>query len=343
MKAALIIFSALHRLVTGLKNALYEWGWMRPRRAPLPVISVGSLALGGMGKTPLAMEILGYISSRGLRPALVARGYKGSWEQKGGMLSDGRGIYGNWRQSGDEAYLAAQRFPQAGVFVGKRRLRSCLRAKSEGFDLAVLDDGFQHRKLVRDLDIVIFDPAEKTALREPFSGLKRAHLILLPDSARERTRQKISKGSPAARVVRFSIMPKAFHRVGESGPEETVDLGRFRGRRVLAFCGIARPDRFFAMLESLGLGLLDRMAFSDHHSYPPASWRRIWGRVEALKPEAVITTEKDAIKLLHREDRNVGPGSPETAAPIWALRIEPLLPPEFYRVLDSVLAAKGKA
>ncbi|HEX9902684.1 MAG TPA: tetraacyldisaccharide 4'-kinase [Acidobacteriota bacterium] len=329
MNAALFVFSSFHRSVTGFKNSLYERGWIRPRRAPLPVVSVGSLALGGMGKTPLVMEILSHMISRGLRPALVTRGYRGAWEKRGGMLSDGRRVYGDWRQAGDEACLVARRFPQAGVFVGKHRFLSCLRAKAEGFDLAVLDDGFQHRKLHRDLDIVIFDPSEKTALREPMSALKRAHLILLPESAGKKILEKVSKRSPAAEVVRYSVSPRTFHRVSETGSPEALDLARFRGARALAFCGIARPERFFTTLEGLGLLLLDRMAFPDHHSYPPSSWRRIGKRVEALKPEAIVTTEKDAVKL-----------GPATSLPLHALRIGLALPSEFFRAVDSALAPK---
>jgi tetraacyldisaccharide 4'-kinase len=340
MNAALFVFSSFHRSVTGFKNSLYERGWIRPRRVPLPVVSVGSLALGGMGKTPLVMEILSQMISKGLRPALVTRGYRGAWEQGGGMLSDGRHIYGDWRQAGDEACLVARRIPQAGVFVGKHRFLSCLQAKAEGFDLAVLDDGFQHRKLHRDLDIVIFDPAEKTALREPFSALKRAQLILLPESSGKRIQEKISKRSPAAKVVRYSVSPRAFHRISETGSPEALDLARFRGARALAFCGIARPERFFTMLEGLGLLLLDRMAFPDHHPYPPSSWRRIREKVEALRPETVVTTEKDAVKLLGRPDLSVGRPGPATALPLHVLRIGLALPSEFFRAVDSVLAPK---
>src|SRR4030042_2871316 len=103
MNAAIALFSHIDRLVTRARNVLYDLGWIKPRRAPLLVLSVGSLALGGMGKTPLVMEILNHIISRGLRPALVTRGYRGTWEKRGGMLSDGRRVYGDWRQGGGEA------------------------------------------------------------------------------------------------------------------------------------------------------------------------------------------------------------------------------------------------
>jgi len=341
MKAGLFVFSLFHRFGAGLKNLLYGWGWIRPRRAALPVFSVGSLAWGGMGKTPLAMEILKYFIAQGVRPALVTRGYRGAWERKGGILSDGRRPFGDWRQAGDEAYLTARRFPQAGVFVGKHRILSCRQAQAAGFDLAVLDDGFQHRKLRRDLDVVIFDPDEKAALREPLSGLKRANLILLPETSGVEIQIKVSKWSPGAMVLRYSTRPLAFYRINEEGAEEALDLELFRGRRALAFCGIARPERFFVMLEAMGLRLLERMTFPDHHPYPSASWRRVRGRADALKPEAVITTEKDAVKLLNRPDLASGQAGPAKALALYALRVEPVLPPEFFRAIDSALKVAG--
>jgi tetraacyldisaccharide 4'-kinase len=342
MNAAIAFFSHAYRLATRARNVLYDLGWIKPRRAPLPVVSVGSLALGGMGKTPLVMEILSQLISRGLRPALVTRGYRGAWEKRGGLLSDGRHVYGDWRQAGDEACLVARRIPQAGVFVGKHRFLSCLRAKAEGFDLALLDDGFQHRKLHRDLDIVIFDPAETAALREPFSALKRAHLILLPEGSHKKNQEKLSRRFPAAEIMRYSASPRAFHPVGETGSPEALDLARFRGSRALAFCGIARPERFFTMLEGLGLVLLDRMAFADHHPYPPSSWRRITEKVEALRPEVVVTTEKDAVKLRSRPDLSAGGASPATTMPFHTLRIGLVLSSEFFRAVDSALAPKER-
>jgi tetraacyldisaccharide 4'-kinase len=340
MNAVIALLSRAYRLATRARNVFYDRGWIRPRRAPLPVVSVGSLALGGMGKTPLVMEILSHMISRGLRPALITRGYRGAWERRGGMLSDGRRVYGDWRQAGDEACLVARRIPQAGVFVGKHRFLSCLQAKTKKFDLAVLDDGYQHRKLHRDLNIVIFDPAEKTALREPLSALKRAHLILLPEGSGKKIQEKISRQSPAAEVMHYSVNPLAFHPIKETGSPEGLDLARFRGVRALAFCGIARPERFFTMLEALGLRLVDRISFSDHHPYPPGSWRRIKERVEALGPEAVVTTEKDAVKLLSRPDLSGGSVGLATAPRLHALRIGLTLPPEFFRAVDSCLTPK---
>ncbi len=327
MKAAIALYSQASCLATRAKNALYDQGWLRPRRAPLPVISVGSLALGGMGKTPLAAEILGHFLAGGRRPALVSRGYKGAWESRGGVLSDGQKIFGDWRQAGDEPALVALRFPRAGVFVGKNRYFSCLRAKAKGFDLAVLDDGFQHRKLFRYLDIALYDPAEGLALREPLVALRRAHLILIQEGSPAAVREKVRARFSKAKVLGYSVIPLEFLRAGTA---ERLPLGRLGKSEALAFCGIARPERFFTMLEGLGLRLLDRIAFPDHHAYPESSWQRIMDRVKFLKPEALVTTEKDAVKL-------AGRSLPENGPPLYTLRIGLSLDREFYEAIDSAL------
>ena len=155
MKVALLVYSFFSRPLSRIKNSLYDRGVLKPRRAPLPVISVGNISLGGTEKTPLAMELLSQLVALGRRPALISRGYKGRWEKRGGVLSDGRAILGTWQDGGDEPYLIARSFPTVGVYVGKERLTSCRRAAEAGFDIAVLDDGFQHRRLARDLDIVL--------------------------------------------------------------------------------------------------------------------------------------------------------------------------------------------
>src|SRR4030042_1951907 len=142
MKLALLVYSFFSRRLSRIKNFLYDRGVFKPRRAPLPVISVGNISLGGTEKTPLAMELLSGLLALGRRPALISRGYKGRWEKTGGVLSDGRSILGTWQDAGDEPCLIARSFPAVGVYVGKNRLTSCRRAAGAGVDIAGLDDGF---------------------------------------------------------------------------------------------------------------------------------------------------------------------------------------------------------
>ena len=187
MKFLLTVYAAFSRPVCRIKRRLYKSGVLRAERAPLTVLSVGNLALGGSEKTPLVLELLDFLRRNGRRPALVTRGYKGAWERSGGVLSDGRTIAGTWREAGDEPFLAALRFPDAGVYVGKNRAASCRLAFDAGFDIAVLDDGFQHLRLRRDLDIVLHDPAARTPLREGSAALSAADIVLMKKTPGGRT------------------------------------------------------------------------------------------------------------------------------------------------------------
>jgi len=327
MRLLLLAFSLLSRAGSRVKNRLYKHGIFKPRKAPLPVISVGNISFGGSGKTPLAMEILSRLLDRGRRPALISRGYRGNWERKGGVLSDGKQILGDWRDGGDEPFLAARSVPGAGVFIGRDRLTSCQKAAQLGFDVAVLDDGFQHRRLARDLDIVLFSPGEKISLREPFSSLKRADMVLLEKErpARERTGNALRRLSPPPLV--YSVVSRGFFDLRSGDPLPTTEIVRMR---ILAFCGIARPQRFRDQILRVGLDPVCFLAFSDHHAYPDRSLAKIARAGRDSRAEAVVTTEKDAVKLAGRKDP-LGP------LPVYLLRIGLEVEAGFYERLNSLL------
>jgi tetraacyldisaccharide 4'-kinase len=297
MNIFLYPYSWISRGVTFLKNRLYRAGVFSAKKPGLKVVSVGNLSLGGTGKTPLVMEVMRHLQAEGLKTALVTRGYKGRWEKNGGLLTDGEHYYGTWEDSGDEPYMVARNIPGAGVFVGRHRLRSCRLAKVKGFAVAVLDDGFQHRKLYRDLDIVLFDPKEKV-LREPASSLDRAHLILVPESQAPFHMDLLARRFPKAHIFSFSVVTKGFYKV--TGKHTAPLSTDFHGADCLAFCGIGRPERFFGFLQGLGLELAATMVFPDHHPYPESTLDKILEKYRNLKPQLVVTTEKDAVKLAGR-------------------------------------------
>ncbi len=327
MKIAVLVFSLFSRFISRIKNALYDFRILRPKRAALPVISVGSIFLGGTEKTPLAMEILGQLLKKGFRPALVSRGYKGQWEREGGLVSDGSSILASWEQSGDEPLMIARAIPRAGVFVGKDRLASCRRAKDQGFDIAVLDDGFQHRRLFRDLDIVVYSPLEKIALREPRSSLKRADLILIKEGDDRRSVPARIHRPTRKDVMTYAVIYKGFFHLWKDESLSSEDAAK---KRWLAFCGIARPERFFSQLERAGARIVSRLAFSDHHAYPDSSLDKIVRRLKASGAEAAVTTEKDAVKILGRH-HHFGDW------PVYCLKIGLRLEPEFQARLDAFL------
>ena len=311
MRAALLAFSPFSRLVCRAKDALYGRGVLKAARAPLPVVGVGNLAFGGTGKTPLAAELLARLMGMGHRPALVSRGYRGAWERTGGILSDGKGVRGTWAEGGDEPFMIARRFPAAGVFVGKDRLAACFIARELGFTAVVLDDAFQHRRLARDLDIVLFDPSGRLPLREGRSALGRADFILVRKGGDPAAIRGVRESFHRATVCEYAVAPRDLVDVRTGRTAAATSL---QGERVFAFCGIAGPRRFLATLEALGATIAGSMAFPDHFAYPPRALKRIAAAFAESQADHLVTTEKDAVKLAPA-------GMPLEGLPLRVLRI----------------------
>lgn len=330
MTILLAFYSLISRTVCRINGILFKAGIRQRREAPLPVISVGNLTLGGSEKTPLALELLIHFLGLGRRPALVTRGYMGRWEEEGGVLSDGRALLGGWEEAGDEPYMIARHVPRAGVFVGKNRYRSCLKAKEMGFDLAVLDDGFQHAKLARDVDIVLYDPTAGRGRREGPSALGRADIILVKKGG-EAALRRIRQRFPAAAAFEYAVVPRRL-RLLETG--ERIAAGVLQGKKILAFCGIARPERFFSLLIESGLPPRTKMPFPDHFPYLPPGLDRIAAACERDRIEALLTTEKDAVKLIGRTWAFA-------STPLYVLDIGLDLPPAFFEKIGASLGSAG--
>jgi tetraacyldisaccharide 4'-kinase len=324
MRNLLLPLSLLHRTGARVVDRLYALGIRRARSAPLPVVSVGNLHFGGSEKTPLSIHLIERFLEWGHRPALVTRGYRGKWEKTGGVLSDGRDIRGGWREGGDEPYMVARRCPRAGVMVGRDRLAGCRRAAELGFDVAVLDDGFQHRALARDLDILLYRREGAEIRREFESALARCHIILARSDRLEDLRANLERRSPGAALFGYRVVHRGFQPIGAPSPAPRDPAGK----TTLAVCGIARPDRFAASLRELGLEPADRIEFPDHHGYPASSLDLIRKRAESCGASIILTTEKDAVKLEGRLD-----GMP----PAFYLEIGLSLPADFDARLRAVL------
>lgn len=315
------------RLVCRAKRSLYAGGIRRAAAAPLPVISVGNIALGGSGKTPLVLDLLRFLLEEGFRPALVSRGYKGGWEKIGGVVSDGKSLLAGLEEAGDEPFMAALNTPRAGVYVGRDRLASCRRAAAAGFNVAVLDDGFQHLRLARDFDIVLQDASRGRILREGSSALRRADIVL---HAGAPPRLRTVRGAATPLLFPCATSAKGLVPLGGGTPAVPSSAA---GERFLAFSGIARPERFFDLLEALGLPPAARISFPDHYAYPDRALARIASEAGAAGCRRLITTEKDAAKLRGRLEA-------ATSLPAFYLKIGLDLPTAFY---DAVRARLGQA
>lgn len=261
---------------------------LRPgTRVGVPVICVGNLTAGGTGKTPAVLALARRLAARGVRVAIVSRGHGG--RARGPVRVDparhGAG------EVGDEPLLLADAAP---TYVARDRLAGCRQAVAEGAGAILLDDGFQNPAVAKDLAIVVIDAAAGFGngrcipagpLREPVAGgLARAGIVLLVGPPADRAAFRAGEARLAGRpVVEAEIRP--------------VDTGTdWQGRRVLAFAGIGRPEKFFATLRALGADLVAAHGFPDHAPYPRAMLERL-SRDAAAARAMLVTTDKDAVRL----------------------------------------------
>lgn len=320
--------AALYGAAVAARLAAYRRGLLPVRRAGRPVLSVGNVAAGGTGKTPFVRWLAGELLQRGRRPSILTRGY-GRRSRGTVVVSDGAGAVASVREAGDEASVLARALPSVPVVAEARRVRGARRAEEiqPGIALHLLDDGFSHVALERDLDVVLLDAASPDAggallpagrLREPLSSLARADLLVVtktdeadPAAARavaERWAPGVPVYHAATRVL--GIRDEAGRAV------EAVDLP---GATLVAVAGLARPDSFFATLAALGITPAAALAFPDHEPYGPSALGRIEKAAEESGATAVVATEKDAVKLEGR-----------LALPLYRVAIDmPVLDPGF--------------
>jgi tetraacyldisaccharide 4'-kinase len=290
-----------------LRHIAYRLGWLKTRRLRRPVISVGNLSVGGTGKTPMVISMAGILLAAGRRPCILTRGY-GRRRGKGPTLLDPeeRLVY-DARAVGDEPAAMAKALPDVPIVVGADRFRGgtiAERAFRPGVFL--LDDGFQHLGLYRDLDVVLLDvttpPSELKLLpagrlRETFQALKRADWVVLTRTElgdASRMEARVRTANPQARIFRCStkFAGLAAARNGQPEPHE-----KLLGKKVAAFCGIGNSAAFFADLRTWGFNVAAERAFADHHVYQHRDLENIFALARASRAEAVLTTEKDLMNL----------------------------------------------
>jgi len=281
-------------------RAAYERGWLEATRLPCAVVSVGAITAGGSGKTPLAAALAAALHARGLRCALASRGYGRAGGEEVELVSDGVGLRSTAARAGDEPLVLAAHAPGVPVLVARDRARAGRRAVGAfGAEVLVLDDGFQHHRLARDLDVVVLDGAEglgngavlpRGPLREPPAALRRADAIVVMDgplAPEDEARVAAHAGAAARFAVRRA--PAALRPLGHGAPEPPESL---RGREVGLLSGLARPAAFRRTVESLGARVVAERRFADHHRYRAADLAGL-----AAHAPLWLTTEKDAVKL----------------------------------------------
>ncbi len=283
-----------------LAQARRAWFARRPharRRLPVPVISVGNLSVGGSGKTPAVASLARLLLASGERPAILSRGYARRHPVDGVLVvSDGRLVFEPVERSGDEPQLLARTLPGVPVLVcPDRYLAGMLAHRRFGATALLLDDGFQHLELERDIDLLLVRPEDirdellpHGRLREPLSAAKAAHAIVVPGSFGEAApvAAMLGKG-PVFTLDQEFATPRLVRPFGDP-----VSEGAFgTSRRLVAVAGIARPERFFKTVETLGWEIAQPMVFRDHHWFTRKDVETVHDTVQMLGAGVVITTE----------------------------------------------------
>ncbi len=306
-RAGLRLAETPYALATRARNAAFDRGWKASLHVPVPVVSVGNLTTGGTGKTPMVAWLARWFREREVRVAIVSRGYGAQH----GHLND-------------EGIELEQTLPDVPHVQQPDRVAGALMAIEEfTSQLILLDDGFQHRRLARDLDLVLIDALEpfgyghvlpRGLLREPMAGLQRAHAValsradLVDATTRSNIRAVVQRHAPRAAWVEAAHRPvELLNSLGESAPLEWLGSGRWG-----AFCGIGNPTGFRKTLENRGCQIAAWYTFPDHHAYTRDDVQALSELVRQEKLAGLVCTHKDLVKLA--TDR-IG------EAPLWALRI----------------------
>jgi tetraacyldisaccharide 4'-kinase len=294
--------------LTIFRNVLFDLRILKVHKLSCPVISVGNLAVGGTGKTPMVIWLARFLSEEGWRVGVVSRGYKGEETEKVLVVSDGRNIIAGSDISGDEPQLLARRLPGIPVLCSTKRALAA-EAAVEQFrcEVVILDDGFQHRFVARNLDIVMLDSRypfgdgslfPRGILREQTAALTRARVLVLSrfdgSEQAEQSHKDLVGQWPDKTVV--TAAHRATRLFGATTQRE-LPLSFVKNKRLAAFAGIGRPDDFFRTVRDLGADLVHTTALPDHHPLTIELFASLMEEASAKQPELWLTTEKDWVSL----------------------------------------------
>ncbi len=289
-----------------LRAWLYRACVLESGALPCRVISVGNITVGGTGKTPTVCLLAKLLAARDIRVCVVNRGYRGTSTREPVIVSDGARVLATAEQAGDEAVMLARKLQGIPVISCRDRMAAgqlaCERFSAQA---VLLDDGFQHLRLRRDLDIVLINAVDpfgsghvlpRGILREPLAALGRAGIIVLTKAAgpggTAELRGRVHRTSPSAPVYTASYAVTGFRRCLTGDLLEPEQLS---GKKLAALCSIGDPDNFTGMLARAGLSVAEQLVYPDHHCYGPGDYNRI--RAASDSADFVVTTEKDIAKL----------------------------------------------
>ena len=312
-RALLWLPAKLYELAVRLRVAAYETDYLTQQRLDTTVISVGNLTLGGAGKTPMVGYIADYLKSEGHSVAVLTRGY--GRDSSGMRILNNPGEEnssipaGSYREYGDEPVMLARSLPGVPIVVNSQRFESGkLAQESFGTDVLVLDDGYQHLALGRDLNILLIDATDPFGglemppfgrLREPLYGMRRADAVIIT-----RADRPFDHAQVLSLIKQFcgDRIPVMYFYSGISGLRhlesgEVYNSAKFAGWNVAVACGIGNPEAFTEDILQVGINIVSEVFFADHHSFTQDDLEQIYKAARETGADAIITTEKDAVRL----------------------------------------------
>jgi len=304
----LLPFSVWYWLGVVVRNLFFDIGILKIENVGVPVISIGNISTGGVGKTPFVEMLIGRLIAN-YRLSVVSRGY-GRKSTGTVVVGDGHGSFASAESSGDEPIQLARKFPELIVVADEKRVSGAFKAIELGAKLILLDDGFQHRYLHRDLNIVLMTVEEilngdfllpAGNRREPISSLERADLIVISrckdliEYESVCTLGRMKKYIPAGMsTVGLQTKIKLFRQAWSS---ETVGIKKFAGKKVIAFSGIGNPKSFEDILTKADVAVAKHIVFADHHWYSEQDIDSVVQAEKEFGADFIVTTEKDAARL----------------------------------------------
>ncbi len=317
----------LYRLIVFIRNYCYKVSVFKQQKLPCVVISIGNIVVGGTGKTPTVATIAKVLQNNETNVSILLRGYKRKRNNEITIVSDGKNLLCSREESGDEANMLAHQLSNIPIIVGKRRYLAGEAAISKfNSEILILDDGYQHRKLARDLDILTIDATQPYGtgsllpigtLREPKSSIKRADFILLTrtdakDINIERLKTELNQLAPNTPILESIHKPTSLYQLNQANVNSTMPLNDLSGKRLLAVCAIGNPKAFVKTLEKHNPVKVELIAYPDHHVYSESDIQQIQHQMIQSEAEWIVTTQKDEQKL----------ASLNTDLPILVLAIE---------------------
>jgi tetraacyldisaccharide 4'-kinase len=332
--------SWIYGMIVGIRKTLYQRGFFKSKSLPCTVMSVGNMTLGGTGKTPLVIALARELLKRGLKVGILSRGYKGMSEGQGGIVSDGKQICQTPAESGDEPFMMARMLPGVPILVGKKRYEMGISAHERfATNVLILDDGFQHLGIKRDVDICLVDARRgfgngrlfpRGPLREPLRSLRRASLLVLtkaePSQPLDKIEGLVRVHAPSVPLYHSRYKPASLF---EAASNKVLPPQSVCGKRVFAFAGIADPVYFVYLLQELGAEIVGEIHFPDHYNYELKDVMLL--REHSKTVDFCVTTEKDFVKLQRL---------PVDDIPLYILGIEQeLVEAQFYHDVLSTISA----